>query len=160
MGQDKMNILAVEDNDIDFMMLKRGLKKAGITGALVRAHDGAEALEILHRQRSESVIPTPFLILLDINMPRMNGHEFMAALRETSEISDARVVFFTTSDNARDVVLAYGKFAAGYLTKPQNSVELSVMLEQLKSYWTSCTHPPQGMGPAPIGPFLASGGAT
>lgn len=155
-----MNILAVEDNDIDFMMLKRGLKKAGITGALERARDGEEALEMLQRQRHEDVIQSPFLIMLDINMPRMNGHEFMAALRETSEIADARVVFFTTSDNARDVVLAYGKFATGYLTKPQNNAELSVMLEQLKSYWGSCTHPPQPLVTAPASGLNSAGTFT
>lgn len=136
-----INILLVEDNDLDVEILRRGLKKIGATGALIRARDGAEALEILERNTVEKILPHPYVILLDINMPRMNGHEFLAALRETEPLNDARVFVFTTSDSKKDVALAYKKNANGYIVKPNTSSELNDILMSLKQFWDICEHP-------------------
>jgi len=136
-----MNIFLVEDNDLDVEILQRGLKKVGVTGSLIRARDGKEALEMLNSPESRKKIPEPFVILLDINMPRMNGHEFLANLRETPEIKQERVFVFTTSDNEIDVAQAYKKNANGYIVKPDNSSDLRHILGFLQEYCNICEHP-------------------
>ncbi len=137
-----LNILLVEDNDVDVDMLRRSLKKIDATGNLVRAKDGREALDILAGHAGNATLPHPFVILLDINMPRMNGHEFLASLRSDPDIADSRVIVFTTSDNPKDVALAYGKNAVGYVVKPDTSVELREALKTIWDFWDRCTHPP------------------
>lgn len=139
-----MNILMVEDNDIEFDILRRGLQKIDAKSNLVRARDGLEALEILSTGSANSALIHPFVILLDINMPRMNGHEFLATLREDPQISDSRVIIFTTSDNPRDVVRAYGRNAVGYVIKPDSSQALQKALKTILEYWECCAHPPSG----------------
>lgn len=138
---DTMNILLVEDNDIDVEILKRGLRKAGPAGELVRARDGLEALEILKEAPHTAALPKPFVVLLDINMPRMNGHEFLSELRAIPELKNVRVFVFTTSDNRKDIDLAYKNNASGYIVKPNSSMETLGVISALKSFWNVCEHP-------------------
>ncbi|WP_276152375.1 MULTISPECIES: response regulator [unclassified Sulfitobacter] len=140
MKQD-MNILLVEDNDVDVEILKRSLKKLGSTGSLLRAKDGVEALEILCDHTSKEELSHPYVILLDINMPRMNGHEFLAKLRQTDKIRLSRVFVFTTSASKRDVALAYENNANGYIVKPDSASELSNVLKTLQEFWQLCKAP-------------------
>jgi len=138
-----LNILLIEDNDVDVDMVRRGLKKIKAEGALVRARDGQEALEILLQQPLEDQLAHPFVVLLDINMPRMNGHEFLYCLRQDPRISDTRVIVFTTSDNPKDVARAYDQNAVGYFVKPDTSRELRAALQTIWDFWDRCTHPPR-----------------
>lgn len=144
MGKD-INILLVEDDDVDAEILKRGLRKIGASGSLVRARDGVDALEILTQDAQSQTVPRPFVVLLDINMPRMNGHEFLAALRENEVVNAARVIVFTTSDNQKDLALAYKNNASGYIVKPNSSSELIDVLKSLTCYWEICEHPLDGV---------------
>lgn len=139
--QNSVNILLVEDNDLDVEILQRGLKKLGMPNAMVRAHDGLEALQILTEDMEKHALPTPYVILLDINMPRMNGHEFLEKLRKTEGISDARVFVFTTSDSKKDIGQAYLNNANGYIVKPDSSSELRDVLQVLQRFWALCEHP-------------------
>lgn len=136
-----MNILLVEDNDLDVEILKRCLKKLGTPGSLVRARDGIEALEILKKDVHTKVLPRPYVILLDINMPRMNGHEFLATLRQDETLKAARVIVFTTSDSKKDVRTAYQNNANGYIVKPNSSSELQDVIHSLKDFLDICKHP-------------------
>lgn len=136
-----LNILLVEDNDVDVEILKRGLKKLGAPGSLVRANDGIEALEILTKDVQTRELPRPHVILLDINMPRMNGHEFLVELRNREELRDAQVIVFTTSDSKKDVQIAYKNNANGYIVKPNSASELRDVLQALKRFWDICEHP-------------------
>jgi len=139
-----MNILLVEDNDLDVEILRRGLKKLGAQNSLVRARDGLEALQMLKDDLADNRLPRPYVILLDINMPRMNGHEFLQELRETKGISDARVFVFTTSDSKKDIGLAYQRNANGYIVKPNSSSELCDVLQTLQRFWAICEDPSVG----------------
>ena len=136
-----MNILLVEDNDLDVEILKRGLRKVKSDGTLLRVRDGAEALDLLTNPTRTPPLPEPFLILLDINMPRMNGHEFLAALRQTKTIAKARVLVFTTSENPLDIETAYEKHACGYIVKPSGSQDLQSVLKTLNQFWQTCESP-------------------
>jgi len=133
-----MNILLVEDNDLDVEILKRVLRKIESPAALVCAKNGMEALQLLKDDQTQNKIPRPFAILLDINMPRMNGHEFLEALRTTDGLCDAQVIIFTTSDNKKDVDLAYKNNATGYIVKPNSTSELAGILETLQKFWALC----------------------
>ena len=142
--QTPLNILLVEDNDIEVDILRRGLKKIGAKSNLVRARDGLEALKILNGKTECAALAHPFITLLDINMPRMNGHEFLTELRADPLISDTRVIVFTTSDNPRDVAQAYGQKAVGYVIKPNTSQELQKALKTIWDFWDCCAHPSDG----------------
>lgn len=137
-----LNILLVEDNDVDVDLMRRGLDRIDAASFLVRAKDGLEALDILNAAPDDAVLPHPFVILLDINMPRMNGHEFLETLREDPEIAASRVIVFTTSSNPRDVSRAYRHNAVGYMVKPDTLADLQKSLKAIWEFWDQCTHPP------------------
>ena len=136
-----MNILLVEDNDLDVEILERVMRRMDVSGTLVRARDGEEALDLLRDDARLPSLPRPFVILLDINMPRMNGHEFLTALRADDDVSDARVFVFTTSDSKRDVELAYRNHASGYIVKPHGASKLREVLSALQTFWSACEDP-------------------
>ena len=136
-----MNLFLVEDDDLDAEILGRALCKIGASEPFVRAKDGQEALEILFNDTSSSELARPFTILLDINMPRMNGLEFLKALRGTDEIKDAHVVDFTTSESKKDIGIAYRNNVAGYIIKPNSSAELQEVLKSLRAFLSNCERP-------------------
>ncbi|MEL0436792.1 response regulator [Phycobacter sp. K97] len=137
----EMNILLVEDNDLDAMILERTLKRMDLPATVVRARDGIEALEILEGEKLDPSLNGPFFILLDINMPRMNGHDFLRTLRSKEAIADQLVFMFTTSDSPHDVSLAYKWNVSGYFVKPQGSAELKRVLTSLHNFWKDCIPP-------------------
>lgn len=136
-----MNILLVEDNDLDVAILRRSMKKLDIFNSLIRARDGLEALEFLKSNLVKRELQHPYVILLDINMPRMNGHEFLAELRETDALKDSRVYVFTTSDSKKDINLAYENNVNGYIVKPNSTSELTDILKALQEFWSICEVP-------------------
>lgn len=138
---DQMTILLVEDNDLDVELFKRGLKRFGISNPLLTAPDGQEALALLERNLHEQTVPHPYVVLLDINMPGMNGHEFLHALRAHERLYTVRVFVFTTSANRHDVDLAYKRNVSGYIVKPNSSSELGEILQRLVNFWDICENP-------------------
>jgi CheY-like chemotaxis protein len=97
-----VKILLVEDDEVDVMRVQRGFHQLRIANEIVRARDGIEALEILRGAGSRARIETPYLVLLDINLPRMTGLEFLAALRADEELKVTVVFVLTTSKNDED----------------------------------------------------------
>ena len=138
----QMNVLLVEDDDVDAMIARRALKKIAPDAVVVHVQDGIEALELLKNDTNQCAIPHPYFILLDINMPRMNGHEFLAELRglDTGQ-ADTVVYMFTTSDNPSDIERAYSSRANGYILKPCNQDSLRNTLETLQNFWRVCEPP-------------------
>ncbi|WP_255356768.1 response regulator [Thioclava sp. SK-1] len=132
-----MNILLVEDNNLDAMMIERALGKVAPVSVVHRAVDGIHALELI----SSGQVPYPFFVLLDINMPRMNGHEFLGELRASSQASDSMVFMFTTSDSAQDIAKAYSERVNGYIVKPQTKDGMKKIIETLQGFWTTCEPP-------------------
>ncbi len=137
-----MNMIVVEDSDIDMEILRRTLKSLGATGQLVHARNGQDALKLLQRQhKCNDVLAYPFLVLLDLNMPGMNGHEFLKQVRQDPAIAHARVFVLSTSNSDSDVSQAYRNQAAGYLVKPNSRDEFAMMLYRLNAFWQTCRHP-------------------
>jgi CheY-like chemotaxis protein len=133
MNSSSLNILLVEDDEVDVMNVKRAFDKNRIANPLYVAGDGIEAMELLKAGR----IPRERrIILLDLNMPRMNGIEFLRALRADPDLARTPVVVLTTSDDERDRINAYNLNVAGYLLKPVTFVNFVEVMAALNKYWT------------------------
>ncbi len=132
MSEKLLNILLVEDDELDVMNIRRAFRKGNIHHSLCVAQDGREALRML---REGGVPPARRLILLDLNMPRMNGIEFLRALRADPELSSTPVVVLTTSDAERDKVEAFNLHVAGYLLKPVTFSTFCAARVSLDRYW-------------------------
>ncbi|HEX4767821.1 MAG TPA: response regulator [Lichenihabitans sp.] len=130
-----VNLLLVDDDEVDVMGLKRAFTKSRIGNPITVARDGIEALEILRGQNGKTRLPKPHLILLDLNMPRMDGIEFLEALRADESLRTALVFMITTSKAEEDKARAYGHNVAGYIVKqdPANTFLQAVSL--LEHYW-------------------------
>jgi CheY-like chemotaxis protein len=135
-----LNILLVEDDEVDVMTVQRAFKKGNITNPLYIAGNGLEALTMLRGELGQpSLIPSDRrIILLDLNMPKMNGLEFLQELRADPSIRQIPVVVLTTSNEEQDRIQAYNLNVAGYILKP---VTFSIFVElmiTLNKYWTLC----------------------
>ena len=133
-----LNILLVEDDQVDVMNVKRAFDKNRIGNPLYVAEDGIRALEIL---RSTEMPRDRRIVLLDLNMPRMNGIEFLKALREDPALHMTPVVVLTTSDDERDKINAYDLNVAGYLLKPVTFSNFVEVMAALNKYWTLVEFP-------------------
>lgn len=130
-----VNLLLVDDDEVDVQGLKRAFTKSRIANPITVARDGIEALEILRGQNGRPKLAKPHLILLDLNMPRMNGLEFLEELRKDEDLKSALVFMITTSKAEEDKTRAYGHNVAGYIVKqdPANTFMQAVTL--LEHYW-------------------------
>lgn len=122
-------ILLVEDDEVDAELVRRMLKKAEVTNTLHMARDGAEALDVLSGSNGRAKLPQPCLVLLDINMPRMNGFELLERLRQDREMRRNVVFMLTTSARDEDVRAAYDLNAAGYILKKDTRALAALLLE-------------------------------
>ena len=132
MNDRMLNILLVEDDEVDVMNIRRAFKKGNITNPLFVAGNGIEALEAL---RGDEIPKSRRLVLLDLNMPRMNGIEFLRELRADPELSPTPVVVLTTSDAERDKVEVFNLHVAGYLLKPVTFGSFCETMASLNKYW-------------------------
>ena len=131
---DKMtNILLVEDDEVDVMNVRRAFKKNNIANPLHVASNGLEALQML---RGHEIPKDRRLVLLDLNMPRMNGIEFLRELRADAELRAIPVVVLTTSNEEKDRVEAYNLNVAGYILKPVTLINFVETMATLNRYWT------------------------
>jgi CheY-like chemotaxis protein len=129
----ELNILLVEDDEIDVMTVKRAFTKNKIGNQLFVANDGIQALELL---RSDGIPLSRRLVLLDLNMPRMNGIELLREIRADPQLHALTVVVLTTSNEDRDRVEAYQLNVAGYLLKPVTFQAFAEVMAALNKYWT------------------------
>lgn len=125
-------LLLVEDDDLDAELITRGFRRQKIGNHMVRARDGVEALEML---RDPSAVPEPRMILLDINMPRMDGHEFLAELRKDEQLQTSVVFVLTTSDSDSDRYRSYQMNVAGYVVKNNAGEDFINLINMLDHYW-------------------------
>ncbi len=136
MNNRPFEILLVEDEPADAHLVKLALKKGRVLHGFHHVTDGVEALEFLRRQGERfREAPRPDLILLDMNMPRMNGREFLAAVKQDAALASIPVVVLTTSDVERDVVSTYQLGAGGFITKPVDMEQFTDAICQLEEYW-------------------------
>jgi CheY-like chemotaxis protein len=133
MAERQLNILLVEDDEVDVMNVRRAFERNNVSNPLFVAGNGLEALELL---RNGTVPSQRRLILLDLNMPRMNGIEFLQELRADPELASTPVVVLTTSNDDQDKIDAYNLNVAGYLLKPVTFSSFCERMTTLNKYWT------------------------
>jgi CheY-like chemotaxis protein len=127
-----LNILLVEDDDVDVMNVRRAFKKNNIANPLFLASDGIDALDQL---RNGAVPSDRRIILLDLNMPKMNGIEFLRELRRDPALAPTPVIVLTTSNDDRDRIEAYNLNVAGYILKPVTFTNFCEVMAALNKYW-------------------------
>ena len=133
-----LNILLIEDDQVDVMNVKRAFDRNRIVNPLYVAGDGIEGLEML---RNGKVPRDRRIVLLDLNMPRMNGIEFLRELRADPRLLNTPVVVLTTSNDDRDKIDAYNLNVAGYLLKPVTFINFVEVMAALNKYWTLVEFP-------------------
>ncbi len=137
-------ILLAEDEPADAHLVRTALAENRILVDLHHVADGREALEFLRRQGANfASAPRPDIILLDLNMPRMDGHECLAAIKQDADIHDIPVIILTTSDVQRDVLASYNLGAAGYITKPVDMQQFIKAIGYIGNYWMKLVRLPQ-----------------
>ncbi|NEU72302.1 response regulator [Hassallia byssoidea VB512170] len=143
MPENVINILLVEDDEVDVMNVQRAFKKINITNPVYVATNGIEALSMLRSSNGEppQVPAARRLILLDLNMPKMGGIEFLVELRSDPELKPTPVVVMTTSNQDQDRVEAYNLNVAGYILKPVTFGNFVELMATLNKYWTLCEMP-------------------
>ena len=133
-----INILLIEDDEVDIMTVKRAFKKANILNPVTTATNGLEGLDYLRGENGCEKIAQPLIILLDLNMPKMGGIEFLTVVKQDSELKTIPVVVLTSSSDEDDVLEAYGHSVAGYITKPVNVEGFVEKMAAVGQYWSLC----------------------
>jgi CheY-like chemotaxis protein len=131
-------ILLVEDDREDQKLIQRALKKGRVRNQLFIVNDGEEALEFLHRRGNfcdPASAPRPDLILLDLNMPKIDGRAVLEQIKHDSQLKSIVVVVLTTSSQEEDILRSYDLGANSYLTKPVTMDGFIKTLQDLENYW-------------------------
>ena len=130
-----LQILVVDDDDADALMITEALNSTDESATVDRVADGREALEYLRRQGSYQKATRPDLILLDLNMPRMDGRETLAAIKSDDELKAIPVVILTTSGATPDIVSSYQQRANAYVTKPFGLDDFESTVRQIDKFY-------------------------
>jgi CheY-like chemotaxis protein len=131
-------ILLVEDDPLDVKLIQRAFKEIEVTNPIQVTGDGEQALAQM--RDSEALLPQ--LILLDLNMPRMNGFELLEILKQDHELKKIPVVVLTSSDEQRDIITSFTLGAAGYMVKPIDYLQLVEVIKTINHYWRLSKTPP------------------
>jgi len=137
----KVNILLVDDDDVAAEAVVRSLRKHALDFPITLARDGIEALEILRSTHTDLTIKKPYLILLDLNMPRMDGFEFLQEIRSDKSLHDSIVFVLTTSDFDSDKSRAYHENIAGYMVKSAVGPQFAKLAALLDNYRSTVALP-------------------
>lgn len=130
-----VQILLVEDSPGDIRLTQEVLKQGKVRNDLHVVRDGVEALEYLRREGPNGETQWPDLILLDLNLPRMDGRELLAAIKHDENLCNIPVVILTTSKAEQDILSAYELHANCYITKPVDLDQFVVVVEAIESFW-------------------------
>jgi CheY-like chemotaxis protein len=130
-----LTILLVDDDKVDVMAVKRSFRELKIANPIVEARNGIEALDRLRGQNGHQKVPSPCLVLLDLNMPRMGGVEFLNKLRRDEALRSTLVFVMTTSGAEDDRARAYDMNIAGYVLKHRPGQSFLEAISMLEHYW-------------------------
>ena len=138
-----IKLVVVEDDEADFMLIERAFRKERVLNEIVRAKDGIEALAILRGEKDQARLHRPYIVLSDINMPRMSGLSFVSELRRDPNLKDTVVFMLTTSEHDEDKRNAYHQNVAGYMLKSDAGREFLKIVHMLGGY-IQVVHLPSG----------------
>ncbi|WP_017316629.1 response regulator [Mastigocladopsis repens] len=138
-------LLVVEDSNEDFRILQRLMRRMAVQNPIYRCTNGDEVLDFLYQEgnyQNSNIAPRPSIILLDLNLPGIDGRDILSRLKQDRSLREIPVVVFTTSSNPRDIELCYQKGANGYLIKPMDAQELQKTIQAFVDYWLEVNTPP------------------
>jgi CheY-like chemotaxis protein len=130
-----VKILLVDDDEGDVILTQKALQSGKLLCSLSVVEDGVQAMAFLKQEGEYSQAPRPDLILLDLNMPRMDGRETLSKIKDDDDLKNIPVVVLTTSEADRDVVQSYNLQASCYVTKPVDLKQFSDVVQSLKGFW-------------------------
>jgi CheY-like chemotaxis protein len=140
-----VEILLVEDNLGDVRLTREAFKESKLLNALHHVEDGVEAMAFLRREGAYAAAPRPDLILLDLNLPRMDGREVLAAIKQDEELKRIPVIILTTSVDEQDVLRAYHLHANCFITKPIALERFLEVARSIEEFWLTIVRlPPNG----------------
>lgn len=143
---DPAHILLVEDNSGDVRLIEEAFKEVNSTNTLHIVTDGIEALDFLYQLGDYEDFPQPDVILLDLNLPRKNGHEILSEVRDDDDLRNIPVIILTSSEAEEDIVKSYDLRANAYLTKPVNPEEFIETIQRFKMFWLESARLLAGQG--------------
>ena len=139
----EIKILFVEDNEGDIVLTLEALKEAKINNYITVVRDGEEALTFLKKEGTYKNAETPDLVLLDINLPKIDGKEVLAKIKSDKELMVIPVVILTTSDSEKDILESYHNHANCYITKPVDFKKFMEVIHTVKDFWISIVQLPK-----------------
>lgn len=131
----QLEILLIEDNDGDMLLTQEALQEVSFQHRLHRVKNGEEALDFLHKRGDFVQAPTPHLILLDLNLPKMDGRQLLAKIKHNEETKKIPVIVLTTSKDEKDIATVYAQHGNAYLIKPIDFGEFTEVMRSLKDFW-------------------------
>ncbi|MEH2290437.1 response regulator [Nostoc sp.] len=146
-------LLVVEDSNEDFRILQRLMQRMSVQNPIHRCTNGDEVLKLLYQQENDAypknedrpdseVALRPSVILLDLNLPGIDGRDILDRLKQDKSFKGIPIVVFTTSSNPKDIELCYQKGANGYMVKPMDAQELKKTIQAFVDYWLEANIPP------------------
>ncbi len=143
MSNKHFTIVSIEDNEPDFVLLDKALKAVqGITIDLINIKNGKNAIDFLYKKGDYESAPTPNVIILDINLPKINGHEILRSIKKDPCLKTIPVIILSTSDSEKDIEESYSLYANSYITKTFNVQDLFKKIAVMANYWFKTTELP------------------
>jgi len=139
----EVKILLIEDSDGDILLITQALKNAQVTNGVTVIKDGDKALLYLRKEGDYENVETPDLILLDINLPRVDGIEVLAEIKNDPLLMSIPVVMLTTSESEKDVINSYNNHANCYIVKPVNFQKFIDVVQLIKEFWITIVKLPK-----------------
>ncbi len=144
MSSKSVDLLLVEDNPGDVRLTREALKEAKVRNNLYVVEDGVEATAFLHKEGKYADAPRPDVILLDLNLPKKNGRELLAEIKQDPDLKYIPVVILTSSSSEEDIIRSYNLHANCYITKPVNLERFLDVVKSIDNFWLSVvTLPPK-----------------
>lgn len=131
------NILLVEDNEDDVLLTREGLKRSKVAVHLQHVENGAECMAYLRKEGLYANVTTPDVILLDLNMPVMNGYEVLEKISNDEQLKHIPVVILTTSADEQDILKMYKLRCSSYIVKPVDFIQFQRVINEFTNYWFS-----------------------
>lgn len=138
-----IQILLVEDNEGDILLTKEALMEGKIANEVHVVRDGWEAMQYLLKEDGYENSKTPDLILLDVNLPRLDGHEVLHKIKTNADLKIIPVIMLTTSSSASDILKSYGNHANCYITKPIEIDDFMSTVAGIENFWISIVQLPK-----------------
>ncbi len=132
-----IDILLIEDSSTDVLMIREALSEVKLLNKIHVAEDGVEALDFLHKRGKFASSPRPNLILLDLNLPRKNGHEVLAEIKADKDLKRIPVVVLTTSSTKEDILRSYDLHVNCYVVKPVEFDSFVKAVQSIQHFWSS-----------------------